>query len=196
MEDSALIKRSQEGDSDAFGQLYDRHIKRVYNFVFFKTRRKDLAEDITSDVFFKALKNMHRVDPEKPFMAWLYSIAANTIRDHYRVHANRPHLRIEDAWDLSDETDTASEADMNMRSEEVAKYLKDLSLRERDIIIMRVWQGLSYREIAEILGSSESALKMSYSRSIAKLRKVMPDTIAPVVLLHAMAVEQFHSLLN
>ena len=166
-----LIVRSQNGESAAFGMLYDKYIRTIYDFIYYKTRHKETAEDITSQTFFKALKNIASVDSSKPFSSWLYKIAQNTVLDHYRTR----HIAqdIDDIYDISDDTDIVTEIDMIEHSKVVKTYLQKLAPQERDLIIMRVWQELSYKEIGDMLGKSEASLKMMYSRSIKKLRDLM-----------------------
>ncbi len=164
-----LIIRSQKGESAAFGRLYDKYIRTIYDFVYYKTCHKETAEDLTSQTFFKALKNMASVDSAKPFASWLYKIAQNTVLDHYRTKRNNQD--IDDIYDIADDTDIVSSLDIEEDSKHIKKYLEKLTPLERDIIIMRVWQELSYKEIAEIVGKSEASCKMSYSRSIKKLKE-------------------------
>lgn len=163
-----FVVNSKNGDNQAFGVLYDHYIRRIYNFIFYKTYHKETAEDLTSQTFFKALKNIQSVDPEKSFSSWLYKIAQNVVIDHYRK--DRKMEDVDDMWDLSDETDFLTELDTDRNFKKVKKYLDKLPSVERDIIILRVWQDMPYKEIAEIVGKSEANCKMMYSRSIKKLR--------------------------
>lgn len=167
-----LVIKSRDGDSQAFGVLYDHYIRRIYNFVFYKTYHKETAEDLTSQTFFKALNNIKSVDPDKSFSSWLYKIAQNTVIDHYR--RDRNHSDIDDIWDISDETDIVGDLDTDRNFKNAQKYLKKLPQIERDIIMMRVWQEMPYKEIAEVVGKSEANCKMIYSRAIKKLRDVVP----------------------
>lgn len=177
-----LIRQSKNGDSAAFGHLYDHYIRSIYNFIYYKTHHKETAEDLTSQTFFKALKNIQSVDPNKSFKSWLYKIAQNTVIDHYRSH--REHQDIDDEWDIADEdVDIVADLDTSRQVERLKKYLHKLSSSERDIIMMRVWQELSYKEIAEILGKSEGSCKMAYSRSLEKLRTIMPIALFLLLVL-------------
>ncbi len=167
-----LIIQSQKGNPEAFGKLYDHYIRTIYKFIYYKTFHKETAEDLTSLTFFKALKNISSVDSEKSFRSWLYKIAQNTVLDHYRTQ--RSMSDIDDFWDLSDDTDIVGSVDDADAVKTLKKHLNELPQADRDIIIMRVWQELSYKEIAEILGKTEAGCKMAYSRSIKKLRTLLP----------------------
>jgi RNA polymerase sigma-70 factor (ECF subfamily) len=167
------ILACQGGNTEAFGLIYDRHVRTIYNFIYYKVFDKDSAEDLTSQTFFKALKNVNSVDPERPIISWLYKIAHNSVLDHYR--STRPSEDIDDYWDIGDETeDVVAKLDTDVDMKRVGQYLKKLSSLERDIIMMRVWQELPYQAIAEIVGKSEANCKMIYSRSLKKLKSMMP----------------------
>lgn len=168
-----LLIKCQRGDTAAFGVLYDHHIRRIYDFVYYKTHHKETAEDIVSQTFLKALTHIATVDPDRSFASWLYKIAQNTVIDHYR--SKRTHSDIDDAWDISDEdVDIVRDLDTASKFEEVKEHLEKLGSLERDIIIMRVWQELSYKEIADIVGKSEGNCKVIFSRAMTKLREMMP----------------------
>lgn len=173
MEDKEIIKRCQKGDLKQFGLLYDKYAKKIYDFVYFKTFHKETAEDIVSNVFLKGLENIKNFDAAKgTFSAWLYAIARNTVIDHYR--AKKTHVNIEDVWDLGESEDFAGAIDNKDTLFKVKKYLEKLEPAQREIVIMRVWQEMSYEEIAEALGKSVESCRMSFSRTMAKLRAEMP----------------------
>jgi RNA polymerase sigma-70 factor (ECF subfamily) len=179
--DKNLIELCQKGDSEAFGALYDRYIRTIYNFIYYKTFHKETAEDLASETFFKALKSIQSVDPGKPFLSWLYKIAQNTVVDSYR--AKRPTEDIDDFWDLSSGGDIEADTETALQVDVLREKFRELSSSERDIIIMRVWQDLSYKEIADIVGKSEASCKMTYSRALTKLRISMPFAAAILVTL-------------
>lgn len=171
--ESEAIKEYQRGDVEKFGLLYDKYIKKIYNFVYYKTFHKETAEDITSNVFFKALKNIKSFKTGSgTFSAWLYQIARNSIIDYYR--SKKSDANIEDFWDISDSSDFIQDADTTYKLREVKRYLKNLKSYQRDIVIMRVWEDMPYSEIANALKKSESNCKMIYSRAIKTLSREMP----------------------
>lgn len=180
--DAALVKEYLGGNKEAFGFLYESYIKPIYNFVYFKTFHKETAEDITSRVFIKAYTALQSYQEDKgSFSAWLYSIARNAVIDHYRSqHAT---LDIEDVWDLQGDVDIPRDTDARLSLEKVQSYLKDLPSQQRELVLMRVWQELTYEEIASITGKSEASCKMMYSRTIKKLREQMPVAVFALFLL-------------
>lgn len=172
MDEQKTVELARDGDREAFGQLYDAYIKRIYSSIYYKTHHKETAEDLTSATFFKALDKIHSFDPAKPFGPWLYSIARNTVADHYR--ARKSTISIEDAWDLPDDSDMLKDADITYQMREVREHMRSLTSLQREIITLRLWEGLSYREIAEIVNASESSTKVAFFRAMQKLRSAMP----------------------
>ncbi len=169
-EDSSYVAKVQLGNTEAFGVLYDRYLDKIYRFIYYKTFSKELAEDLTSDVFHKALTKIGSFDGEKgSFSAWLYRIARNSVIDHYRTKKN--DVPLEDTFDVGVDERTPETLDAIAELGKVTEYLKTLHPRQREIIMLRVWEERSYKEIAEIVGGTEDAVKMAFSRSIRDLRE-------------------------
>ncbi|MFH1522205.1 MAG: RNA polymerase sigma factor [Patescibacteria group bacterium] len=177
-----IINNCRKGNLKEFGKLYDNYIDKIYNFIYYKTFHKETAEDLVSQTFFKALEKINKYSPEiGSFSSWLYQIARNTVIDYYRT--KKETNNIEDIWDLKDNTDLERDEGVKQKLEDVQKYLSALNKEQREIVIMRVWDELSYKEIAEITGKSEASLKMTFSRTINKLRQEMPLEILILLLL-------------
>lgn len=178
-----LIAICQRGDKEAFGILYDKYVKKIYNFIYYKTYHKETAEDITSIVFTKALENIKNFDIEKGFFsAWLYKIARNSLIDHYRKYRNESN--IDDILDLSSPHDLKKEVERSLGLGKIEAYLKNLSSIQRDIIRLRIWEDMSYKEISQILDKTEDSCKMAFSRAIKKLRDDMPLVLLLLLLLY------------
>ena len=169
----ALALSSQQGDREAFGKLYDHFAKKIYNYLYYRTYRRDLSEDLASLTFLKALEKLDTFKPDRgPFSAWLYRIAHNALMDHFR--AKKGQVSLDDVKEIAGKSDVESDAENRLKWQKLEPFLKKLSPRDRDIILMRVWDGLSYREIGEVLGSSEASCKMAYSRAVRFLRSELP----------------------
>jgi RNA polymerase sigma-70 factor (ECF subfamily) len=168
-----LIGLCRNGDAQAFAEIYDAYVKPIHDFIFYKVHHRQTAEDLTSETFFRAVSHLDRLDPAKGrISSWLYRIARNAVTDHYRTR--RPQVSADDAWDLAADDRPDVDADISLRLDAVREHLKLLKPEQRDIVIMRVWQQMSYAEIAGALGKSEASCKMMFSRSIKFLRKNMP----------------------
>lgn len=167
------IQNCQKGNLKEFGTIYDTYVKRIHDFIYFKTYHKETAEDLTSKTFMKALESIKNYDAKiGSFSSWLYRIARNTVIDHYRKDKNTTN--IEDVWDLSSGQDIKSDIEYKEDLAKVKIHLAKLSPENRDIVILRVWQEMSYAEIAEVVGKSEDSCKMMFSRTIAKFKKEIP----------------------
>ena len=102
-----LVERAKT-DADAFGELYDHYFGQIYRFAYSRTRDQDAAEDVTQEVFMKALRAMPRYRPSgHPFSSWLYQISANAIADHFRQR--RPQASLDAAVEIVDPTRPVAE---------------------------------------------------------------------------------------
>ena len=170
-EEKAIIS-CQRGRLADFGYLYDLYAKKIYSFIYCKTFHKQDAEDLTAETFLKALDKIKKFDLQKGnFSSWLYQIARNNVVDHYRQ--KKSYFPVDDAWDIKDNSDIEKDVNLKEKIEKVKQYLEALSAEQREIIVLRVWQDLPYKEIAEITGKSEPAVKMAFSRAIKTLQKEM-----------------------
>ena len=169
-----LVRRAQLGDTEAFGLLYVRYVEKIYAFIYYRTHHTQTAEDLTSVTFAKAMEKMPSYAAGKgSFSSWLYAIARNAVIDSYRTR--KSDAPIEDVWDaLSVDTRVPRDLDAKAKLEEVDEYLQTLSPATRSVIIMRLWDGLSFKEIADITGKSDAACKMAFSRGIRDLRSSVP----------------------
>jgi len=165
------VELAQAGSAAAFGLLYDAYIKKIYDFIYYKTMHRDTAEDVTSEVFMKAWKNISQFQGGS-FSAWLYTIARHAVIDHYRRH--RDTVDIEDCWDLAAADDFWERLDQNLKMADLRQAMTELKSQDREIIIMRLWLDLSFKEIAEQLGKQEGAVKMSFGRALSRLKEKTP----------------------
>jgi RNA polymerase sigma-70 factor (ECF subfamily) len=167
-----IIKIEDMNDSKEFTNLYDQYVEKIYRFIYYKTHHKETAEDLTSATFIKALNAFGSFDKSRGyFSAWIYKIARNTVIDYYRGKKNL--INIDDVWDLSGKEDIEKDIEVSLKLEGIKEYLKHLSPEQREIVILRIWEELSYKEIAQITEKSEDSCKMMFSRTIHRLREEM-----------------------
>ncbi|MFZ2310227.1 MAG: sigma-70 family RNA polymerase sigma factor [Patescibacteria group bacterium] len=169
--DLILIREAQAGQSEAFGKIYDLYIKKIYDFIYYKTLHKNTAEDIVSEVFLKAWKNINQFK-DGSFSAWLYAIARNAIIDNYRKQQDL--IDIDDCWDLADGQDFLNKIDENLKIEKIKQAMSSLKASDRELIIMRLWLDMSFKDIAEQTGKTEGAVKMSFGRALVSLKNKIP----------------------
>jgi RNA polymerase sigma factor (sigma-70 family) len=177
-QDSLAVKKCQEGNLDQFAGLYDKYLSKIYNFIYYKTFHKETTEDLTSKTFMKALENIDKFNSSKgKFSSWLYRIARNLVIDYYRTKKNVAN--IDDIYDLIDDTNILKNLQDKEKLQEAKKFLEKLSEEQKEIVIMRVWNEMSYKEIAEITGKSEGNCKVIFSRVMRSMNK----EIAPLILI-------------
>ena len=173
-----LVRRAQAGDSDAFGQLYDRYVTGVYRFCYHRTSSTQLAEDLTSETFFRALRAIGTFRWQgRDFGAWLTTIARNLITDHYKSSRSR----LETVSDELPENTTAPGPEdlalTRLTHEVLAEALSRLPDEQRDCVVMRFLQGLSIAETAEALERSDGAVKQLQLRAVRNLAKWLPEDL-------------------
>jgi len=175
----ALVELARQGDSDAFGMLYDHYQGSVYRFLFYRTRSSTLAEDLTSETFFRALRNMQNFRWQgKDFGAWLMTIARNLATDHFKAGRTRLEMATEDMGVHDDATEGPEHAVLaSLTNEVLLKSLTELPTEQRDCLVMRFLQGMSIAETAAVLGRSEGAVKQLQLRGVRNLAKLMPEGI-------------------
>ena len=172
--ESELIERAKT-DPDAFGELYERYIERIYNYVYFRVGSVHDAEDLTARVFLKALNNLSRYRfVGLPFSAWLYRIAHNLIANHHRDQSRRREIPIEDMAVVNIPARLpAIDSSMGRAQEAEAlwKMINDLSPQKGELILLKFVEKLSNSEIAAVLNKSESAIKSLYHRTLLEMRE-------------------------
>ncbi|GGR60544.1 RNA polymerase sigma-70 factor (ECF subfamily) [Nocardioides luteus] len=175
----ALVELARKGDKEAFGLLYDHYNGAVYRFLFYRTRSVQVAEDLTSETFFRALRSMTGFRWQgKDFGAWLMTIARNLATDHFKAGRTRLEMTTEDMGLHDSASDGPEKIVMaGVTNEMLLGALSKLPDEQRDCIIMRFLQGLSIAETAAILGRSDGAVKQLQLRGIRNLAKQMPDGI-------------------
>ena len=179
----ALVELARKGDSDAFGMLYDHYQGSVYRFLYYRVGSVALAEDLTSETFFRALRSMGTFQWQgKDFGAWLMTIARNLTTDHFKAGRTRLELSTDDmtaqvdaAGGSTDGPDTQVLASLTNQALLVA--LKKLPHEQQECLIMRFLQGLSIAETALVLGRSAGAVKQLQLRGVRNLAKLLPEGV-------------------
>ncbi len=180
MEKETKFKAKNKTGNPDFIDIYEKHFSQLYRFIYYKTYHKETAEDIASHVFLKAFENIDKYDSTKGAVSsWLYRIARNLVIDHYRT--KHKTININDVWDLAGKDNVEIDVQNKEQLESIKEVLNTLPLSQRDIVIMRIWQDMPYKEIAEVIGKTEASCKMMFSRTITKIRETM--SVAGIILL-------------
>jgi RNA polymerase sigma-70 factor (ECF subfamily) len=171
----ALVNRAvATRDADAFGELYDRFVDRVYRYLYFRTGNHPEAEDLTEQVFLKAWEAIGRYRWQgRPFLAWLYRLAHNAHIDYVRSHKPTTSLT-NDERPLELPSPTA-EADLARRldTEVLAHALSQLTVEQQQVIVMKFLDGCENEQIALTMGKREGAIRALQMRALMTLRRVL-----------------------
>ena len=175
----ALVELARQGDKEAFGLLYDHYQASVYRFLYYRTRSQALAEDLTSETFFRALRSMNSFRWQgKDFGAWLMTIARNLTTDHFKAGRTRLEMTTEDMTPHDDATEGPEGAVIaGLTNDALLKALAELPTEQRECLIMRFLQGMSIAETAKALDRSDGAVKQLQLRGVRNLAKLMPEGI-------------------
>ncbi|HEX9796157.1 MAG TPA: sigma-70 family RNA polymerase sigma factor [Anaerolineales bacterium] len=179
LDDLALIQRSPD-EVEAFGQLYERHVKRIYNYIYYRTGNHQDAEDLTARVFQRALRHAGRFeDKGVPVSAWLYRIAHNLVANFHRDRSRKPIVPLEDRVLLS-ELGAHPEASAIQREEIqiLLDHVRSLPEDRQELLILKFVERLPNAEIGQIMGRTEGAIKSLYHRTLNALRDEIVSTQA------------------
>jgi len=175
LSDEQLLEQLQLGSPSAFAQLYQRYKHRVYAYCYRLLRDEQRAEDVVQETFLKIHENLYLLQKPEMFRPWLFSIARNEAYTHLRRRRYTEDL--ESQGDLVWEEDNPLEAVIESdRKNIIQHYLGLLKPHYRELLILREYEQLSYTEIAQITGLTESAVKSG----LFKARKALGKKLEPV----------------
>ncbi len=167
-----LVEQAKAGDAQAFGMLYDASVDRVYRFLFFRVNDTQTAEDLCSLVFLKAWENLHRFQPRGPFLAWLYSIARNTVIDHYRTH--KQTVSLDEAAPLAATSARPDEvADLHFEVKALQAAMQHLTAEQREVLTLKFIAEYDTAQIARHMQKTEGAIRALQMRALQALARVM-----------------------
>lgn len=181
LSDEDLVTELQRDmDADRFGILYDRYSAKVYQKCVGMTRNKELSQDLTHDIFLKAFVNLTKFDHRSRFGTWLYSVTYNYCLDHLRKEQKHRTTELDDDLKLEDGAEERYEAELlSMRAERLAPVLDALDPVDRGILLMKYQDELSVKDMMDVLGVGESAVKMramrARERALAKYHLLYPE---------------------
>jgi RNA polymerase sigma-70 factor (ECF subfamily) len=170
-DDAALVAQAKD-DPEAFGMLYERYVRKIYNYVYYRTGNEHDAEDLTARVFHRALAHVGRYDDRGlPFSAWLYRIAHNLVANWHRDQGRRKVLPLDQVV-LHDLPVEAPELLTETREERetLLAAIHRLPDDRQQLLILKFVEHLSNVEIGQVMRRSEGAVKSLYHRTLLALR--------------------------
>jgi RNA polymerase sigma-70 factor (ECF subfamily) len=170
-----LVDKAKEHDPEAFGKLYDLFVDKIYRYIFYRVGRAVDAEDLTEDVFMKALEAISRYEwREAPFSAWLFRIARNSVTDHFRRQARKLEVVLrEEAVEMSESQEAVEQYAAKMMQEQVRSAITQLTADQQNVIILKFYADLNNKEIASFLSKTEGSVKALQHRALQALNRIL-----------------------
>ncbi|NND35276.1 MAG: RNA polymerase sigma factor [Saprospiraceae bacterium] len=165
MTDENLMMMVADGDTRKLGDLYNRYHAKVYDYFSRMTNDHFLSSDLLQTVFEKALKGKHTYREQYPFVGWIFRIAKNVLMDHYRKNKRTEEVQEYNAISFEDPTiDNLDKSDLEIALDQLDEHY-------REVLLLTRFEDLKYKEVAAIVGISETGVKTRVRRAIAQLRE-------------------------
>jgi RNA polymerase sigma-70 factor (ECF subfamily) len=175
-EEASLVAQAKRGDEAAIGQLYRQYAPKIYGYVASRVRDPAVADDLTSEVFLRALEGLPRFEYRGiSLSAWLYRIAHDRMVDHFRRQARRPTLPLDDELVPAQEG-IEQEVDVRLRAQQLRGAMEKLTAEQHQVILLRFTSGLKLQEIAYVMDKSTDAVKMLQLRALTCLKRLVAQT--------------------
>jgi len=178
--DAILVKKYVEGDENALNVLINRHQSKIFGFIYSKISDRDISNDIFQDTFIKVIKTLKSksYNEEGKFLPWVMRIAHNLIIDHYRRNKKMPMFRETEEFSIfsimSDDSLTIeNEIIQNQVEIDLRKIIEELPDDQKEVLMMRMYQDMSFKEISEITGVSINTALGRMRYALMNMRKVI-----------------------
>lgn len=178
--DALLVKNYIAGDENALAILITRHKSKIYGFIYSKMTDRDVADDIFQDTFIKVIKTLksNSYNEEGKFLPWVMRISHNLVVDHYRKNKKMQMVRETEEFSIfSILTDTSMNVESKIITDviekDLQKIIKQLPEDQKEVLMMRIYQDLSFNEIAELTGVSINTALGRMRYALMNLRKVI-----------------------
>lgn len=172
-----ILSRASQGDKDAFGQLYEHYVERIFNYVYYRTGNVHDAEDLTARVFQRAMNHIKNyTDRGVPFSAWLYRIAHNLVANWHRDRGRKQEIPLDDLPILPTKGDHPEKNLVRSQEQDsLLRMIRKLPGERQNLLILKFVENMSNAEIGAIMGRSEGAVKSLYHRTLLALRDQLED---------------------
>jgi RNA polymerase sigma-70 factor (ECF subfamily) len=171
--EETLVDLAIQGDESAFALLFDRHYDQVFRMIYYRLGRRQDAEDLAQQVFLQAWRAVGRYRrTASPFIAWLATIAHNTVSTYYRRQHKHTSLE-ETLTDLPSPEQLESVAELSLEHDRVREMMAHLPPQYTKVLTLRFVDDLSYAEIAGLLGKSEASVRVMQCRALQQLRRYL-----------------------
>jgi len=165
------LKRAKAGDKDAYGKIYNLFLEKIYRFIYYLISDADMAYDITQDTFIRAWKALPRFERSRgSFSTFLYTIARNLVIDNQRKRITFS-LDLDLVGEVKYEENFEENIDVKERNKKVREVLGSLPKFDRELVVLRYFEDMSFSEIAKIVGKEEGAVRVRVFRILKSLRE-------------------------
>ncbi|HLD21893.1 MAG TPA: sigma-70 family RNA polymerase sigma factor [Patescibacteria group bacterium] len=174
-QEQALVESAKQ-DENAFAQLYDQTYDRIFRYILRRCNEYELAQDLTSETYFKALKNLgkYKTQEGKPFIAWLYRIASNEVNMYFRKMKNYHFVALEDHPELAEHSSAENNPNEHVQQNELRavlhKALQILTPLDQTIVSLRYFEQQSITEIAAVVNAQEGTIRSRLCRALKKMK--------------------------
>ena len=173
--DEALLRRVRDREPAAMSRFFEHFHDRVYGYLASLLRDSGRAEDLAQETFLRLHESLDRLDPKRDPAPWVFTVASNLVRDHWRSreHRDRKEQAGLDEIGLMPATETEGDAQVVMERQETARTLRkamaSLSIDDLEITILRTYEQMEFTQISEVLGIGEDAARQRHSRALKRL---------------------------
>ncbi|MCD6552798.1 MAG: sigma-70 family RNA polymerase sigma factor [Anaerolineae bacterium] len=175
-DEAALVARAKQFDRAAIAELYRRYVQRIYRYVYYRVGDESTAEDLTAEVFLRALEGLESYSYRGvPFVAWLYRIAQARVADYHRRWGRRGETLPLDEKLVGMDDDLATFAEHREAYEDLYTALQQLTEEQQQVIALKFLAGLKNAEVAYVLGKTEGAVKALQHRALASLQRILGE---------------------
>ncbi len=165
-----ILLRLKSGDKEEYSKIYYTYIDSIYRFIYFRVSNETVAEDLSQEVFLKFISMLNK-DKIENIRSYLYKIARNLVVDYYRERTDKNETDIDTvAYKLIDEKQNI---DINSEIADITNSLMKIKPEWRELIIMKHVDGLSHKEISEVIGKSGVYIRVNLHRAIKELKKIL-----------------------
>lgn len=182
LEDKVLVANYINGSERSLEILIGRHKQRIFNLIYSKVHNKDIAEDIFQDTFVKIINTLKvgKYNEEGKFISWAMRIAHNLVMDHFRKASRKPMFKNTDSFDIfsviSDSSlDVENKTIKNQIHCDVRKVVEELPSEQKEVLMMRIYRDMSFKEIAENTGTSINTSLGRMRYALINMRKIISD---------------------
>lgn len=172
-----LLARARALDDEALAEIHDRYYEPIFRYIAFRVSNQQVAEDLTSEVFVRLLSALRdHTAPQNTIRGWLYGVAFRVVNDFHRKQYRREEVQLHDGI-AGNTSEPLEKVAQHLSWREVRAAMAGLTESQREVIALRFGQEMPIRDVAQLLGKTEGAVKQLQARAIASLARTLKETV-------------------